>query len=43
MQPQNPVISDPDLPTTSPDTEIINDPDLPPGTIVDDVDDGAEF
>ena len=37
MQPQQPVINDPDVPTTSPDTEIIDDPDLPPDTLVDDV------
>jgi hypothetical protein len=35
MNPQEPVISDPDLPTTSPQTEIINDPNIPPGTLVD--------
>jgi hypothetical protein len=35
MQPQEPVINDPDLPATTPQTEIINDPDLPPGTLVD--------
>jgi hypothetical protein len=35
MQPQEPVISDPNVPGTSPQTEIINDPDLPPDTLVD--------
>jgi hypothetical protein len=35
MQPQEPVINDPEVPDTTPQTEIINDPDLPPGTLVD--------
>jgi hypothetical protein len=35
MQPQEPVINDPEPPDTTPQTEIINDPDLPPGTLVD--------
>jgi hypothetical protein len=35
MQPQEPIINDPDVPDQTPQTEIINDPDLPPGTLVD--------
>jgi hypothetical protein len=35
MQPQEPVINDPEMPDTVPQTEIINDPDLPPDTLVD--------
>ena len=34
MQPQEPIIDDPEMPDTTPQTEIINDPDLPPGTIL---------
>jgi hypothetical protein len=39
MQPQEPIISDPESPYVPPSQEIINDPDLPPQTPVDDVDD----
>jgi hypothetical protein len=35
MQPQEPVIPDPEVPDTTPQTEIINDPGLPPQTVVD--------
>ena len=35
MQPQEPVINDPEVPETAPQTEIINDPALPPDTLVD--------
>jgi hypothetical protein len=35
VQPQEPVIDDPEVPDTTPQTEIINDPDLPPDTLVD--------
>jgi hypothetical protein len=36
MQPQEPVINDPDY-TSDPDTEVINDPDIPVDAPVDDV------
>ena len=38
MQPQEPVIFDPDVPGQTPDQEIIDDPDIPDQTPVDDVD-----
>jgi hypothetical protein len=36
MQPQEPVINDPDY-TSTPDTEVIDDPDIPVDAPVDDV------
>lgn len=37
MQPQQPIISDPDTPQQTPQREIIDDPDIPSDAPVDDV------
>ncbi len=37
MQPQEPFINDPDVPTVDPPTEIINDPEITTDMPVDDV------